>query len=257
MSHLLRAELKRSFTMLKRYPSEFLGMFLVIILLFGVLFFGAGYMAGSPALFGDRLDNLIVGYFIWSLAMFSSTSIASEITSEGLVGTIEQVFLSPFQVRTILLIRSLSSLVINLGLSIVVMLILLLITGRTLSFQITILLPFATAILAIYGIAFAIGGLSMIVKKVYQIMPLLQFSLLILIITPVEDWEGIGAILGYLLPITPSIWLLRDILVRGLSPNITLAIACVVNGVLYYVVGLVLFSYTEKRARQKGLIVGY
>ena len=137
------------------------------------------------------------------------------------------------------------------------MLLLLLMTGRTLSFQLTILLPFCTAILAIYGIAFAIGGLSMIVKKVYQMMPLLQFSLLLLIITPVEEWEGWAAIFGYLLPITPSTWLLRNILVRGSSPDAILAVTCIVNGALYYAIGLMLFSYAEKRARHQGIVVGY
>ncbi len=196
MGQLFKVEMRRTIIMLKRYPTEFFGMFLVIILLFGFLFFSANYVAGPAAMFGNRLDNLIVGYFVWSLALFSSTSIATEITNEGLVGTIEQLFLSPIEVRKILLVRSVSSLIVNLVMSFAVMILLLVITGRTLTFEIIVIIPFATAVLAIYGIAFLVGGLSLMVKRIYQLLPLLQFSLLVLVIAPINEWDGWVGLLG-------------------------------------------------------------
>lgn len=54
-------------------------------------------MSGGSAEFpGDRLDAIIIGYVLWIVVLFVVFDIASNLQIESQIGTLEQVFLSPF-----------------------------------------------------------------------------------------------------------------------------------------------------------------
>jgi ABC-2 type transport system permease protein len=60
---LLLAELKRSWTMLRRYGAETIGGIVATTVVFYGLFLSAKYVAGEVQ-FGDRLDAIVVGYVL-------------------------------------------------------------------------------------------------------------------------------------------------------------------------------------------------
>jgi ABC-2 type transport system permease protein len=74
---------------------------------------------------------------------------------------------------------------------------------------------------------------------------------------PVETWTGTAQLVGYLLPMTPGVGLLRDVMARGNELNgMTLAIAFL-NGAFYLGAGLLLFRLAERETKRRGKLGGY
>lgn len=253
---LFLAEFKRAWIQFKRYPAESIGGVFIITSVFYGLFLSAQYIAG-PIQFGDKLDSVIVGYLLWSLSIFVITDIAGTLQSEAQTGTLEQLFLTSFGARTLFLVRAIADLAIQLILLGVILLIIMVLTGRYLSFPIVLVLPLATVLMGSYGLGFIMGGISLLFKRIQQILAIFQFALLFLLTAPTEEWTGIGHIVGYFLPMSPGAGLLRNLMAResGLDA-MALAIA-LVNGGVYLAIGLVLFGWAERETKRRGKLGGY
>lgn len=257
MFKLLVAEFRRNWIIFTRYPVEAFGKVLAITLFFCLLFFGTNYLAGSTAQFGERLDATIVGYILWTLVDLSISELSSELQTESQVGTLEQIFLSPFGALRVLLARSLASSSFNLLLILFTLIIILVVTGSRLYFPPSLLLPLFTTLMSAYGLAFALGAMVLILKRVQQLLGILKFALLFLFVTPFETWNGFGKILGLLLPMVPSVGMLRNLMVQGENFNRVLFGLCLLNGVFYFALGLFVFHFAERFTRQKGKLRGY
>lgn len=256
MFNLFLAELRRTWIQFRRYPGEAIGGVIVITLLFYGLFLGTRYMAG-PIQFGDRLDAIIVGYVLWTLVLFICFDIASNLQVESQIGTLEQVFLSPFGASKVFLARALASLTLNLTLNLGILLIILALTGSRLYFSPSLLLPLGTVLLGAYGLALAMGSLALLLKRVQQLISLFQFALLFLIAAPTETWSGPLRIVGLLLPMTSGAGLLRDLMARGQSLNLGQFVLTLLNGMAYFALGLLIFRSSEREAKRRGILGGY
>jgi ABC-2 type transport system permease protein len=256
MFELFIAQLKWSWIQYKRYAHEVFGGVLALSLTFYGLFLSVGYIAGSGR-FGDRLDAVIVGYTLWSLVIFIMNGINATLQREAQVGTLEQLFISPFNVTKILLLRAFSDLLLQFGLITIVLFIIMALTGRWLAFSPALILPLITVILGAYGLAFAIGSLALIFKTVQQIAGILNFSLLFVLTIPTETWSGVQKVLGHLIPMTTGAGLMRDLMARqaGLDwGSLTIAF---VNGLVYFAIGITLFRWSERETKRRGKLSGY
>lgn len=257
MFELFLAELKRSWIQFTRYSTEAIGGIIIITAVFYGLFLSARYIAGPNLQFGDRLDVIIVGYVLWTLVIFIINDIAATLQIEAQTGTLEQLFLSPFSAPTVFLTRALASLMLQLTIIFSVLLIIIALTRSQLSFPPSLLLPLLTVVLGAYGLAFTIGSLALLLKRVQQLFGIFQFALLSLLTVPTETWTGQMRLVGLLLPMMPGAGLLRDLMARGQILNpISLAIA-LVNGVAYFALGLCLFSWAERETKRRGRLGGY
>jgi ABC-2 type transport system permease protein len=254
---LFLAELKRSWVQLSRYSSEIIGGIVGTTIIFYGLFLSTRYIAGPGFQFGDRLDSIIVGYVLWTLMIFILGDIAGGLQQEARTGTLEQLFLSAYPASTILLLRSLSSLLINLLINLGILLLIVALTGSHLAFPPTLLLPLLTVLLGAYGIAFAMGALALLLKQVQQLLSVFQFGLLFLFTAPVETWTGPGRMLGWLLPMAPGAGLLRDVMARGLALDWSRWLIALLNGLLYLSIGVLLFRHTERLVKRQGKLGGY
>ncbi len=257
MFELFLAELKRSWIQFTRYPTEAIGGVIIITAVFYGLFLSARYIAGPNLQFGDRLDAIIVGYVLWTLVIFIMTDIAGTLQFEAQTGTLEQLFLSPFSAPQVFLIRALAGLMLQLTLILSTLLLIITITRSQLSFPPSLLLPLLTVLLGAYGLAFMMGSLALLLKRVQQLLGIFQFALLFLLTVPTETWTGSLRLLGLLLPMMPGAGLLRNLMARGqmLDP-IAFAIA-LGNGVAYFVLGLFLFHWAERETKRRGGLGGY
>jgi ABC-2 type transport system permease protein len=255
--HLFLAELKRSWIQLLRYSTESIGGVLIVSLVFYGLFLSARYMAGPSLQFGSRLDAIVVGYVLWSLVVFIMTDISGGLQNEAQTGTLEQLFISPFGAPRIFLTRAIANLTIQLTLNITILLIIMRLTGSQLSFPPTLVLPFVCVLLGAYGLAFTMGSLALLLKRVQQILGIFQFALLFLLSVPTETWAGSTRLLAWLLPMVPGAGLLREVMARkqGLDWG-WLAIAFV-NGGIYFALGLFLFRLAERETKRRGRLGGY
>ncbi|NJN29791.1 MAG: ABC transporter permease [Synechococcales cyanobacterium RM1_1_8] len=262
MIALFLAELRRSWIQFIRYPLEaILGVFISTIT-FYFLFMGASYIAGpgvnlSDSAGAERLDVLVIGYVLWILTLFVLTETTNSLEAEAKTGTLEQLFLSPFRAVTVFLLRALAGLAIRLILIAVSLGLILGITGSRLSFPPLLLLPLVTMLMSTYGFAFLLGGLLLLFKQVRQLLGGLQFGLLLLIGTPVENLAGLGRLVALMAPMTPSAGLLRDLMARSVGLDWAMFGIALANGVIYLGLGLWCFSWAERLAKQRGLLSGY
>jgi ABC-2 type transport system permease protein len=251
------AELKRAWIQFRRYPGEAIGGVFIITAVFYGLFLSAKYIAGPGLNFGDRLDAVIVGYGLWTLVTFVLFDIAGNLQSEAQTGTLEQLFLSPWRASRVFLLRAIANLFVQmLLLSCIVMLIMTL-TGRFLSFPITLVFPLFSVLLGAYGLSFAMGALSLLLKRVQQIIAIVQFSLLFLLTAPTEDWTGVGRVVGFLLPMSGGAGVLRDLMARNEGLDWGRLGLALLNGVVYFGLGLGLFGWAERYAKRRGKLSGY
>ena len=256
MFELFVAQLKWSWIQYKRYSHEIFGGIVALTVTFYGLFLSVGYIAGNVR-FGDRLDAIIVGYILWSLVIFIMNGINSTLQREAQVGTLEQLFISPFNVTKILLLRAISDLILQLGLITIVLIIIMALTGRWLAFSPVLILPLISVILGAYGIAFAIGSLALIFKTVQQIAGILNFSLLFVLTIPTETWTGFQRYLGYLIPMTTGAGVMRDLMARQAGLDWTALAAAFLNGGIYFAIGLTLFRWAERETKRRGKLGGY
>jgi ABC-2 type transport system permease protein len=257
MLELFLAELKRGWIQFIRYSFEAIAGVTITTAIFYGLFLSARYIAGPTLQFGNRLDAVVVGYVLWSLALFIMTEIAGGLQSEAQTGTLEQLFLSPFNAPTVFLLRALASLTRQLTLIVGVLLIIMALTGSRLSFPPSLLLPFATVLLGAYGLAFAMGSLALLLKRVQQVLGIFQFALLFLLTIPTETWVGSPRLLGLLLPMTPGAGILRDLMARGQPLELLQFVLALLNGIAYFSLGLVLFRWAERETKRRGKLSGY
>jgi len=257
MLELFFAEFRCSWIQFRRYPIESLSQIIFTSAIFYGLFLGAGYIAGSSFKSGDRLDSIVIGYMLWILVNFVIANIAGGLQNEAQTGTLEQLFLSRYGAVKVFLMRGLAYLTLEVLKIVVILFIIILITGSSLYFPPLLILPFISVLLGAYGFAFIIGSISLLLKRVQQLLPLLLFPLLFLLTIPTETWTGTPKLLAFLIPMTPGAGLLRSLMARGDSLNLmTLAIAFA-NGIIYFAIGLFLFRVAEKEAKRKGILSGY
>lgn len=262
MIELFGAELRRTWIQFIRYPSEaVLGVFIIVIT-FYFLFTGASYIAGPNAALNteagsERLEVLVVGYVISILVISVLSTTSSNLEQEASTGTLEQIFLSPFRSLTVFVIRALASLSLRLAIVGLSLGAILLITGTQLQFPPLLLLPLTTLILSAHGLAFAVAGLVLVLKRVSQVLGAVQFGLFFLLGSPVETLTGVGRALAFCAPMTPSAGLLRDLMARNLPLNWTLFGIAALNALVYLSLGLVCFARAERSAKLRGLLSGY
>ena len=257
MLELFFAEFRRSWIQFIRYPAEAIGGVVITTSIFYGLFLSARYIAGPTLQLGDRLDAIIVGYTLWSLVLFVITDIAGGLQYEAQTGTLEQLFLSPFGAPSVFVIRALASLILRLAVILSILLIIMALTGSRLEFPPMLLLPLLTVLLGAYGLAFMMGSLALLLKRVQQILGIFQFALLFLMATPTETWPGSLQVARWLLPMTSGAGLLRDVMARGEALNLAGFTLALLNGIGYFTVGLMIFGFAEREAKRRGLLGGY
>jgi len=257
MFELFVAQLKWSWIQYKRYAHEIFGGVVALTVTFYGLFLSVGYIAGGSVRFGDRLDAVIVGYVLWSLVIFIMNGINATLQREAQVGTLEQLFISPFNITKVLLLRAVSDLILQTGLITVVLFIIMALTGRWLSFSPALILPLISVVLGAYGIAFTIGSLTLIFKTVQQIAGILNFSLLFVLTIPTESWTGVQRFLGFLIPMTTGAGVMRDVMARQAALDWVALGAALLNGLVYFTIGLLLFQWSERETKRRGKLGGY
>lgn len=257
MVKLFLAELKRNWILLRRYAAETISGIIVLTIIFYGLFLSAKYVAGPGVQLGSRLDTIVIGYVLWTLALFILGDIAGGLQREAQTGTLEQVFLSPFGAPQVFLIRAVANLTIQLCINISVLLIIMTLTGSQLSFPPILVLPLVTVIMGAYGVSLSMGALALLLKQVQQLIGIFQFVLLFVLTVPVETWGGSSRLLGLLLPMTPGAGLLRELMARGQGLDWGQWMIALVNGSVYFILGVLLFRWAEREAKRRGKLAGY
>ncbi|WP_435064629.1 ABC transporter permease [Halobaculum sp. EA56] len=251
---LARAVLYREFLIFVRYPANAIGGIVVSLVFFGLLFVGGRMLAGRALV--DSLSGIVVGYFLWTLAVGAYSSVSNDIGSEVQWGTLERHVTTPFGFAPVALLKGVAKLVRTFLTSAVVLAAMLLLTGASLAIApVTVVVVAGLAIVSVLGLGFAAGGVTVLYKRVGNWLNLLQFGFVVLVSAPVLDRPWLR-----LLPLAHGSAMLQRAMVDGVRlwefplADLTLLVGVAVG---YLGIGYVVFHYATRRARRLGVLGDY
>lgn len=252
--HLARAVLYREFLIFVRYPANAVGGVVIALFFFGVLFYGGRLLAGRAL--ADSLEGIVVGYFLWTLSVGAYSSVSNDIGSEVQWGTLERHITTPFGFAPVALLKGVAKVVRTFLTSAVVLVVMVLLTGTTLSVDpVTVVAVAGLAITSVLGLGFAAGGITVLYKRIGNWLNLLQFGFIVLISAPVLD-----APLTRFLPLAHGSALLQRAMVDGVRlwefgvGELVLLVSVAVG---YLLGGYLVFHYATRRARRLGVLGDY
>ena len=256
MPDLLLAEFRRHWIQYRRYPAEAASGVVMMTMMFLGLLAGGLYVAGPVAAAAGnvRAESLMVGYWIWMLTMFVLNEGAGTIQLETMTGTIEQLFMSPRGTLRIILTRSLSAVVFHLTITSSVILIIVAVTGYRLRFPLYTLVPLVIGLFAATGLSLIFGALALVLKKVDQLLNLLRFMLFLPLMVPSEGVPAGARMLLYAFPMTPSLSMLRSLMIAGHPEATNHLTAALLNAAIYFAIGIAAYRSAERFVRSRGLL---
>lgn len=234
---------------------EFLTFYIIFMAMFlGLNFFGQN-MEASPLKLGGTLENLIVGYFIWMIMLVAYSSVAYSISSDSTKGTLEQICMSSLGLHSVVVVRSIANLFINIVFCFVLLLFIMMTTGYWLNINvISLTVIIIIGIFSIFGISLMLGGLTVIFKQINSFLNIMQFFLIGLVMFDINPMASI------FVPFRPAINMVYDITKKDfnlLSFSPLDYLFLILNSAIYFIIGLVVFNYCSKVAKKKGLLGQY
>ena len=251
---LARAVLWREYLVFVRYPANAVGGIVVALFFFGLIFYGGEMVAGRALT--ESIEGIVVGYFLWTLAVGAYAATANGIQSEVQWGTLERHYLTPFGFGPVALAKGVATLVRTFLTSTLILAVMLVATGTSLQLPVLTVVVVATlGVTSVLGLGFAAGGVAVLYKRIGSWLNLLQFALVLLVSAPAFDRPFLR-----LLPLVQGSALLQRAMVDGVrlwafSPLDLAVLLGVAVG--YLALGYAAFAVATRRARRLGVLGDY
>ena len=219
-----------------------------------MIFFGGQAVAGAEL--SDSLDGIIVGFFLFTLSSIAYQELAWNLTREAQLGTLERLYMSPHGFGSVIVVKTVVNLVLSFFWGAIILLVMMLMTGRWLTIDPLTVIPLVVPTLAsVVGIGFLIGGVALIFKRIENVFQIIQFAFIGLIAAPAGSVEWLK-----LLPLAHGSYLTRRAMTGGVQlwefPVADLALL-VGTTTFYLLVGFYCFHRATQRARREGLLGHY
>lgn len=255
MLNVLAANVRKVGTEMLRYLPNTVSMFITFYAIFLMFFFGV-QLVGSPETAGQSTQHVIVSIVLWFLALMAMQGIGWEITTEATRGTLEQLYMSPVPAWRILLARMTGTVTLNLVIITLMLLVSMLTAGQWLSLDLATLLPLlALTVVCMLGVGFMVAGMALVYKQIQAFLQIAQFIFFALVSLPV----GLTPWLE-LLPVVRGASMIREAMTAGRS---LLEFApldwslLILNSLLYFALGVLVYRLAERRAMRRGLLGQY
>lgn len=251
---LARAVLWREYLVFVRYPADAVGGIVVALFFFGLIFYGGEMVAGRALT--ESIEGIVVGYFLWTLAVGAYAATANGIQSEVGWGTLERHFLTPFGFGPVALAKGVATLVRTFLTSTLILAAMLAATGTGLQLPVvTVVVVAGLGVVSVLGLGFAAGGVAVLYKRIGSWLNLLQFGLVLLVSAPAFDRPVLRV-----LPLVQGSALLQRAMLEGTHlwefPLVDLAVL-MGTAVGYLGFGYLVFQRATHRARRLGVLGDY
>ncbi|MCL5999710.1 MAG: hypothetical protein M1546_27160 [Chloroflexi bacterium] len=256
MIHAITGLIRQEFITMRRYWLGALSAIAFSYVLFVLLFFGVQAFAAPGAGLGPAVESLMVGYWVVLLTNMTFQSIESFVGMESTLGTLEQLYLSPFSFGWLALGKVLGTLLFYLAVNIPFLFLMMITTGRWLHIDVLSITPLVLLIMAqAFGLGFAEGGLILVYKRLGALSQAIAMLLVLFIAAP----PGLSPLVN-LLPFNLAWRLLRSVMADGtplwqLPPGDLAFVAA--QTVLLVAAGGLVYRGCERVARQRGLLSQY
>ena len=252
----MRAMITRNLINMRRYMFNTISGLVTMYIVFMLLFMGVRGIGGAALAGGTTLEGLIVSYLVWVLSISAYSDLAWDLNQEAQVGTLEQLYISPIGFNCLNAFNLISGLGLSFVIAAVLLTLMMLTTGTYLNLDLVSVVPLMiTALLSVYGIGFAMGGLALIFKRIQAFFQIFQFVFVAFLALPLDHFPW-----AQFLPLTMGGHLLRQVMVQGTRlwelPATSLAVLAL-TGVCYLALGLTVFEWSVRIAKRKGLLGHY
>jgi ABC-2 type transport system permease protein len=252
----MRALLWMSVIEQRRYAFNAVMRLIAVYAFFFMLFMGARVTLGSTAGYGDSLASLVVVMLVFMMAQRAYQDHSTRLNAEAMQGTLEQLAMSRVGLSQVLVYNLLVMTVVQLGFNAVFVVMMMATTGQWLHLDVLSIVPLLlVSILAVHGLGLAMGGLTLLFKRVGATAAIFQYVFLMLVAVPVDRVP-----LFRYLPLSYGSGLIRRVMVDGESlfrmpAGDVLFLA--VNSGAYFAAGLLVFHLCERAARTRGMLGHY
>ncbi|NLZ35627.1 MAG: hypothetical protein GX889_12145 [Clostridiales bacterium] len=199
----------------------------------------------------DYLTFILIYAILWLvLSSFSHTS--NIVVNEAKIGTIEQLIISPYGIKNIVLIRLIIQSLISISFITVVLLISNILTQNMYNLHIgTFIITITIGIFSLYGIGLILTSISLLTKEINLLLAIVKIAVLYIII----KFDA-----NILIPFSYAKSILTELILNNKSLSVYplgYLIMFVLNSLLFFLFGVFCFKYVEKIALKKGNITGY
>ena len=259
---ILKAEIKRDFIFIKRYPLEPISFIFFMYLILLAILFGFHQLAGSTSGIINR-EKMILGYSLMQFVLSTQMGWSGQIQNESQTGTLEQLSISGHTLGEVLLARGFS----QLPRQIVSFYLLMMAYTFSLSdLKIDLLHSIPNVVLnlfimaiGIFGLSYIFAGITLLFKRVGFFFQIINFAFLGLF------WQdrgslaqgGVMAFIYDHLPLTMGMAGLQNSLNPGSSILEVNSLEFLIHSILFCIPGYLIFSLMEKKARDGGLLSQY
>ena len=253
---LFKTVLKKEFIEMKNYLFNTLFGMISIYLIFIFMFFGIKFISPSTVKFGNTIEGLIIGYFIWLSSIFGYSDMSWGIMEEARAGTLEQLSMTPFGLHRVLIYRIISTFLLTFLYTIPMLFLMMITTGKFLHIDLLTVLPLILfTILPSFGLGFTMSGLGLIFKRLQASFQILQFVFIAFLIAPSDKIFAFK-----FLPFSLGVRLISQNMIHKikiLEMNHLDLIILVIVGFFYFFAGFYIFKVFEKIAKKKGVLGHY
>lgn len=251
---LTKAIARKSLGLARRYAVNTAINFLTLYVFFALIFFGGQYL--TPDVLSESLDSLVVGYFLFTMAVTAYADLTHDLTDEAQWGTLEQLSMSPVGFRQVVVIKTVVNLLGTFVRGIALLLLMLLTTGLGLSLPLFSIVVLGGLTLAqVVGLGFIFGGASLVYKRLGDVFSLVQLSFIGLLALPVSTVPVLK-----ILPLALGSHLLQQVTTTDLQLwDLSVVDLGLLGGtsVVYVTVGLLVFQFATAKARERSVLGHY
>ena len=252
---LLIAFFKKEYIELTRYWFNTIIGIIVTLGLFLMLFYGLEGLTNNNDLFGSSSETLVVGYGLFILFTVAYNSISSMIVEESKNGTLQQLYMSKFSFRTLLIAKVISTSLFGIIIFIITIFIASLATRTSLNIDILTIIPIAIiSSFSFISLGLLAGGLALVFKKIEGFLQILQFSVIAFISAPISKVYFFRYLPGTL----GTSWI-NDIMINGntlLDFTAMNYVELIFISLAHLIIGVIVYKCFENKAKKIGTL-GY
>lgn len=252
---LLKGFFKKEFIEYRRYIFESVGGMITLLIILLLILWGVKSVGGSVVK-GDTVESFVVGYVLFMFFLGAYGSMSGTIRSECKDGTLEQLYMAAYPFRVVLVIKAITSMIIGLIITGVLLALTMLITRTGLNVDLVSIIPLSViTAMSFIGLGLMSGGLTLVFKKVDSFLQILQFAIIAFIAAPVDKIPILK-----LLPGSLGSNMINRVMVQGKSifefSLMELSMLLGV-GILYIIIGAVIYKKCESKAMDLGILGQY
>jgi ABC-2 type transport system permease protein len=249
---LLRVTVEKRFNLFRRYLFNSVFGVVSLFLLFVLALFGGQQVA--PTVIDGSKSGLVVGFFVWTMAVAAYNDISQQIETEAEWGTLEQLSMSPFGIGTVVFVNSLVYVAGGLVSGVSVLVLMLFVADVPLSIPPGVIPVGLLAVFPVVGLGLLLGGLTLIYKRVQAVGGIIQLGFVAFIALPLDAHPLVAVV-----PLTLETRLLETTMQAGTITAVqpSMLAALVAKSVGFLVVGFGAFYLLQREARRRGVLGQY